>query len=174
MRQSRGLSLAELADATGLTSSTLSRLETGKRRATLDQVLSLAEQYGVPLDQLVGVGQIGDPRVYLRPVVRDGMTYVPLTRRPGGIQAFKVVYPPASVWGPPRLKTHTGHEWFYVMSGRVRLVLLEQEHQLQPGEVAEFDTAIPHWIGSLDEQPAELLTMMGPQGERAEVAVSRT
>jgi hypothetical protein len=34
-------------------------------------------------------------------------------------------------------------------------------------EAAEFDTHVPHWFGSTGDQPAEILSMFGPQGERA-------
>jgi len=172
LRLSRGATLADLAAETGLTASTLSRLENGKRRPTLEQLLPLARVHGIPLDDLVGSRHVGDPRVHLRPVTRDGMTFVPLTRRAGGIQAFKVVYPPASGWGPPALKTHDGYEWIYVMNGGVRFVLGEQEFLLRPGEAAEFDAKVPHWLGSADDHPAELLTLIGPQGERAHLTVS--
>jgi transcriptional regulator with XRE-family HTH domain len=171
LRRARGTTLADLAAETGLTTSTLSRLENGKRRPTLEQLLPLARAHGVPLDDLVGSHHTGDPRVHLRPVTRDGMTFVPLTRRAGGIQAFKVVYPPASRWGSPAPKTHEGYEWIYVMNGGVRFLLGEREFHLRSGEAAEFDARIPHWIGSADEQPAELLTLIGPQGERAHLTV---
>lgn len=172
LRKARGVTLADLGAETGLTTSTLSRLENGLRRPTLEQLLPLARAHDVPLDDLVGAPHTGDPRVHLRPVTRDGMTFVPLTRRAGGIQAFKVVYPPASAWGAPSLKTHEGYEWFYVMNGRVRLVLGGRDLELGPGEAAEFDTRVPHWLGSADERPAELLTLIGIQGERAHLTVT--
>ncbi|WP_328992010.1 XRE family transcriptional regulator [Kribbella sp. NBC_01245] len=171
LRQARGTTLTELANETGLTPSTLSRLENGKRRPTLEQLLPLARAYRVPLDELVGSEHAGDPRVHLRPVTHQGMTFVPLNRRAGGIQAFKVVYPPASVWGAPALKTHEGYEWFYVMNGTIRLVLGKQDLVLRAGEAAEFDTRVPHWIGSADERSAELLTLIGVQGEKVHLAV---
>ncbi|WP_430781334.1 helix-turn-helix domain-containing protein [Actinoplanes sp. G11-F43] len=166
LRQARGLTLAELAGETSLTTSTLSRLENGKLRPTLEQLLPLARAHGVPLDDLVAAPPTGDPRIHLRPVRRHGLTVVPLTRRPGGVQAYKVVYPPAGRTPAQELRTHDGYEWFYVLNGRVRFVLADREFELGPGEAAEFDTRLPHWIGSADSQPAELLTLFGPQGER--------
>jgi transcriptional regulator with XRE-family HTH domain len=172
LRRARGASLSDLATETGLTPSTLSRLENGKRRPTLEQLLPLARAYRVPLDDLVGAGHTGDPRIHLRPVTHRGMTFVPLTRHAGGIQAFKVVYPPASQWGPPAPQTHAGYEWFYVMQGRVDFRLGDRRMTMGPGEAAEFDTGVPHWIGSAGEQPAELLTLVGVQGERVHLSVS--
>jgi transcriptional regulator with XRE-family HTH domain len=174
LRRARNISLAALADETGLTSSTLSRLETGKLRPTLEQLLPLARAHGIPLDDLVAAPPTGDPRIHLRPVRRSGFTLVPLTRRPGGIQAYKVIYPPAGTSPAMALQTHDGYEWFYVLNGHVRLVLGDQEYQLSPGEAAEFDTRIPHQIGSAGTQPAELLTLFGVQGERAHLSPSPT
>nr|BFE57637.1 XRE family transcriptional regulator [Dactylosporangium thailandense] len=167
LRQARGITLAELAAETGLTASTLSRLENGRLRPTLEQLLPLARAHAVPLDDLVAAPPTGDPRIHLRPVRRAGLTAIPLTRRPGGIQAYKVIYPPAGRSPTRAPQTHEGYEWFYVLDGRVRFVLADREYELGPGEAAEFDTALPHWIGSAGEQPAELLTLFGAQGERA-------
>ncbi|GGO54458.1 XRE family transcriptional regulator [Streptomyces lasiicapitis] len=173
LRQARNATLAELATETGLTASTLSRLENGRLRPTLEQLLPLARAHGVPLDDLVAAPLTGDPRVHLRPVRRNGLTVVPLTRRPGGVQAYKVVHPPAGQAPTMELQTHEGYEWFYVLNGTVRFLLGEQEFRLGVGEAAEFDTRVPHWIGSADSRPAELLTLFGAQGERAHLSPSQ-
>ncbi|WP_344493432.1 XRE family transcriptional regulator [Nonomuraea monospora] len=172
LRRARGATLAALADETGLTASTLSRLENGKLRPTLEQLLPLARAHGVPLDDLVAAPPTGDPRIHLRPVRRSGLVLVPLTRRAGGVQAYKVIYPPAGR-SPTKLRVHEGYEWFYVLNGQVRFVLGEQEFQLGAGEAAEFDTRVPHWLGSAGSRPAEVLTLFGAQGERAHLAPSQ-
>lgn len=173
LRRARGATLADLSGETGLTSSTLSRLETGKLRPTLEQMLPLARVHGVPIEDLVQAPLTGDPRIHLRPVRRYGLVFVPLTRRAGGIQGYKVVHPPARGEQTPRPRSHEGYEWFYVLSGRVRLVLGEQDVVLGPGEAAEFDTRVPHWIGNTDaDQPAELLMLFGAQGERAHLSTA--
>src|SRR5713226_7766691 len=90
LRRQRDTTLADLSAATGISVSTLSRLESGQRRPTLELLLPLARAHGVQLDELVGAPPTGDPRVHLRPVTRHGMTLVPLTRRAGGLQAYKL------------------------------------------------------------------------------------
>src|SRR5918912_413805 len=93
LRVERGATLNELAASTGISVSTLSRLESGQRKPTLELLLPLARAHQVPLDELVDAPETGDPRVHLRPrTPAHGLTVVPLTRRPGGIQAFKMVY----------------------------------------------------------------------------------
>lgn len=165
LRRRRGMTLATLAAETGINESTLSRLEGGTRKPTLELLLPLAEVYAVPLDELVGAPRTGDPRIHLKPVRRDGMTYVPLSR-PGGVQAHKLLIPPRPRT-EPELKTHEGFEWVYVLAGRLRLLLGEETVILKPGEAAEFDTHVPHWLGSDDDQTVELLVLFGHQGERA-------
>jgi transcriptional regulator with XRE-family HTH domain len=169
LRQQRGTTLAELAETTGISVSTLSRLESGGRRPTLELLLPLARAYQVTLDELVDAPPTGDPRVHPRPIVRDGSTFLPLTRRRGGIQAVKQILPPNTPRGRPELVTHEGYEWLYVLSGRVRLLLGEHDLLLSPGEVAEFDTHIPHWFGNPGPEPVEILSLFGPQGERLHV-----
>ena len=167
LRRGRGITLAALAEATGLSSSTLSRLESGRRRPGLEQLLALARAHGVTLDELVDAPATGDPRIHLRPVERHGMTVLPLTRRPGGIQAYKLVLPAGPSSQRPDPRSHEGYEWLYVLNGRLRLVLGEQHLTMAPGEAAEFDTRVPHWFGRGEPGPVELLSLFGTQGERA-------
>lgn len=163
LRANRELTLTEAAGRAGLSKSTLSRLETGQRRPTLELLLPLAEVYRVPIDDLVGAPEVGDPRIRLKPRQVKGRTVVPLTR-PGGVQAWKIIIP-ASLSAPSR-RTHDGFEWLYVLSGRVRLILGDQDLVLGVGEAAEFDTQVPHWFGSTGEGPAEVLSIFGRPGER--------
>ncbi len=173
LRQERGVTLVGLAETTGISVSTLSRLESGGRRATLELLLPLARAYQVPLDELVGAPPTGDPRVYARPITRFGQTILPLSRQTGGLQAFKHVIPAGPV-KQPEPKTHEGYEWIYVLGGRVRLVLGEHDLVLPAGEAAEFDTRVPHWFGSADGEVAEFLSIFGPQGERVHVRARST
>jgi len=166
LRQRRDTTLAALSRETGISVSTLSRLESGDRRPTLELLLPLAKAHGVTLDELVGAPPTGDPRVHLRPVTRNGMTMLPLTRRAGGIQAYKLIIP-AGRRTEPDLKVHEGYECVYVLNGRLRLVLGDRDLVLTPGEAAEFDTRLPPWFGSADGAAVEFLSLFGRQGERA-------
>ncbi|MDT8911420.1 XRE family transcriptional regulator [Amycolatopsis sp. PS_44_ISF1] len=168
LRTQGEITLTALAGQTGISASTLSRLEAGLRRPTLEQLLPLARAYGVTLDELVDAPATGDPRINLRPIAgQDGSTVLPLTRRPGGVQAYKFVLPAGSGDREPRLRTHEGHDWVYVLNGRLRLVLGEHDLVLEPGEAAEFDTRTPHWFGAAGSGPVEFLSLIGRQGERA-------
>ncbi len=166
-RAQRNVTLTELAAATGISKSTLSRLEAGQRKPSLELLLPIAQAHQIPLDELVGAPEVGDPRVRFAPRNRNGRIVVPLTRQPGGIQAWKTIIPPES--GEPELRTHEGYEWLYVLAGQVRLMLADHDLTLGPGEVAEFDTRLPHWFGPAGDQPVEILSLLGRQGERIHV-----
>jgi transcriptional regulator with XRE-family HTH domain len=166
IREQRGITLTEMAERTGISKSTLSRLENGQRRPSLELLLPLAQAYRVPLDDLVGAPDIGDPRIRLKPRRVHGRTVLPLTR-PGAIQAWKIVIPASQSAPSPR--THDGFEWLYVLTGRMRLILGEQDLILAAGEAAQFDTGLPHWFGSTGDEPAEVLSIFGRPGERIHV-----
>ena len=166
LRRDRGLTLEAMAEATGISLSTLSRLESGKRRPTLDLLIPLAQTHRVALDQLVAAPATGDPRVHLKPLSRRrGSVLVPLTQYPGRVQVFKQVLTPRE----PKLVTHAGYEWLYVLAGELRLILGSRELTLRPGEVAEFDTSEPHWFGPAGTATVEILHLFGPHGDQAVV-----
>ena len=159
--------MTELAAATGISKSTLSRLETGQRKPSLELLLPIAQAHQVPLDELVGAPEIGDPRIRPKPLKRKGRIVIPLTQTPSGMHAWKVLIPPEP--GEPELRTHVGHEWLYVLSGRMRLILAEHDITMGPGEVAEFDTALPHWFGPAGDQPVEILSLLGKHDRHVHV-----
>ena len=167
LRTQRRMTLTGVAKATGISKSTMSRLETGQRRPTLELLLALSHAYRVPLDDLVAAPEEGDPRIQLKPGQVKGRTVIPLTRQPDGMQAWKIVIPTSKVTPEPR--AHDGYEWIYVLSGHMRFVLGDQDWVLGPGEVASFDTKVPHWFGSLGDEPAEILSIFGRPGERMTV-----
>ncbi|MGK5627192.1 helix-turn-helix domain-containing protein [Streptomyces sp. URMC 123] len=167
LRTERGVTLSALAEATGISKSTLSRLESGQRRPSLELLLPIAQAHQVPLDELVGAPEVGDPRVRLTPRRGPRSTVLPLTRHPGPLQSYKMVLPADR--STPEPCTHEGYEWLYVLAGRLRLVLADHDLILGPGEVAEFDTRLPHWFGTTGEGPVEVLSLFGRQGERMHV-----
>jgi len=164
VREHRAMTITEVADQTGISKSTLSRLETGQRRPSLELLLPLAQIYRVPLDELVGAPDVGDPRIRLKPREINGRTVLPLTRNPNGVQAWKIIIPTSQ--STPKPRRHDGNEWLYVLSGRMRLIIGDSDMVLGVGEVAEFSTSEPHWFGSTGDEPAEVLSVFGRPGER--------
>lgn len=166
LRVGRGLTLTALAERTGISKSTLSRLETGQRKPSLELLLPLAGVFQVPLDDLVGAPDVGDPRIRIKPRVRNGRLVFPLTQQATGLAVWKVVIPPER---ERRLRVHDGYEWLYVLSGTMRLILGEHDITMKPGEVAEFDTKVPHWFGPAGDDPVEILSIHGSRGKRMHV-----
>jgi transcriptional regulator with XRE-family HTH domain len=167
VREQREATLAQLSQASGVSVSTLSRLESGGRKPTLELLLRLARAHGMPVEELLTERPTSDPRVQPEPITRNGRTMLPLTRRPGGVQAYKIIIAPGR--RRHELQIHEGYEWMYVLNGQLRLLLGDLDIIMRPGEVAEFDTHTPHWFGSADQHPVELLVLFGPQGERLHV-----
>jgi transcriptional regulator with XRE-family HTH domain len=170
VRELRGLTITDVTARTGISKSTLSRLETGQRRPSLELLLPLAQTYDVPLDELVGAPDLGDPRVRLKPREVKGRIVLPLTHNPNGVQAWKIVIPTSQ--STPKPRVHDGYEWLYVLSGRMRLIIGDTDMVLGVGEVAEFDTTEPHWFGSTGNGPAEVLSLFGRPGEHMHVATA--
>lgn len=162
-RQDRGWTLDELAGRAGMSASTLSRLESGKRQATLELLLPLTRRLGIRVDDLLDPPE-SDPRVRRRAVQRDGLVIAPLTREESEVRAFKITYLPDAPEGPPQI--HPGHEWLYVLSGRLSLALGEQRLVLGRGEAAEFDTTTPHRMRAEGGRPAEVISIFNAIGER--------
>jgi len=176
LRRERGVTLAQLSETTGISLSTLSRLESGQRKPTLELLLPLAKTYGVQLDELVGAPPTGDPRIHPRPFTRHGQTFVPLTRYLGGLHAYKQILPGRKTGADvrPSQAVHEGYEWLYILSGRLHLALGEHDLILTSGEAAEFDTRTPHGFASASAQPVEFLSLFGAQGERMHVRARPT
>ena len=170
LRLRRDVTLTTLAEETDISASTLSRLEAGLRRPSLEQLLPLARYYGVTIDYLVNAPRTANPRIDLRPLAAgDGSVVIPLTRRPGGIQAYKFVLPTGTDGAPPELHSHQGYDWAYVLNGTLRLILGDQDLLLEAGEAVEFDTRTPHWFGATSSGPVEYLSLFGRDGQRTHV-----
>jgi transcriptional regulator with XRE-family HTH domain len=170
LRTQRGMTLEDVARAADIDVSTLSRLESGKRRLALDHLPRLAAALSVSSDELMHAPEADDPRVRGASHTRDGITYWPLTRGgpAGGLHTFKIRVSTRRRTPPAELPVHDGQEWLYVLSGRLRLILGDRDFTIKPGEAVEFSTWTPHWFGTIDG-PAEAIAIFGPHGERLHV-----
>lgn len=165
LRQSLGWSLDTLAERSHLSPSTISRVETGKRSVSLDVLVPLARALQIDLDSLLEA-DTSDPDVVIRPVPsqRAGMTTWPLSRPTGTITALKMRFEPTAA--PVEPQVHPGHDWMYVLEGRVRLTLGERQIVVEAGEAAEFSTMTPHAVDAIDGA-AEVLMVFDGDGQRA-------
>jgi transcriptional regulator with XRE-family HTH domain len=167
LRNQRGMTLEEVATRSAIDVSTLSRLESGKRRLAIDHLPRLAAALSVTTDELLRAPQAEDPRVRGSSHTRAGVTYWPLTRQgpASGLHAYKIRVSARRRKPPAELPVHEGQDWMYVLSGELRLILGERDFIVKPGEAVEFSTWTPHWFGVVDG-PVEALAIFGPHGER--------
>lgn len=167
LRAQRGLTLEEVATRSNIDVSTLSRLESGKRRMALDHLPRLAAALSVSTDDLLRTPEAEDPRIRGGSHTHHLVTYWPLTRQgpAGGLHAFKIRVSARRRTPPSELPVHDGHDWMYVLSGQMRLLLGERDFSIKPGEAVEFSTWTPHWFGAVDG-PVEAIAIFGPHGER--------
>ncbi|KIU15770.1 helix-turn-helix domain-containing protein [Mycolicibacterium llatzerense] len=170
LRTQRGMTLEDVARAADIDISTLSRLESGKRRFALDHLPRLAAALSISTDELMRAPEAEDPRVRGASHSRDGITYWPLTRGgpAGGLHTFKIRVSTRRRTPPAELPVHDGQEWLYVLSGHLRLLLGERDFTIKPGEAVEFSTWTPHWFGTVDG-PVEAIAIFGPHGEKLHV-----
>ncbi|OBF14821.1 XRE family transcriptional regulator [Mycobacterium kubicae] len=167
LRTERGMTLEDVASRAKIDVSTLSRLESGKRRLALDHLPRLAEALSVSTDELMRAPESPDPRVQSNAFTRDGITFWPLTRQgpASGLHAYKIRVSARRRKPPAELRVHEGQEWMYVLSGQLRLLLGDKDFVIQPGEAVEFSTWQPHWFGPVDG-PVEAIAIFGVHGER--------
>ncbi|WP_413317721.1 XRE family transcriptional regulator [Agrococcus sp. 1P02AA] len=163
VRHEKGWTLDDLAARAGMSASTLSRLESGKRQASLELLLPLTRELGIRIDDLISV-EPPDPRVRRPEIRRDGLVIAPLAPEGSAVHTYKITYPPLREL--PELRVHDGYEWLYVLSGRLRLRLGEQDLVLTRGEAAEFDTRIPHAIHAAGGKPAQVISIFNDDGVR--------
>lgn len=166
LRTSLGLSLEDIAARTHLSTSTISRIETGKRTISLDVLLPLARALHVDLEALLEDHR--DDDVVIRPTPSwsgDRTTWM-LSRSTGSTVAIKMRLEPTDE--PTQLRVHPGHDWFFVIEGRVLLTLGDREVVVEAGEAAEFATMTPHATRALGGA-AELIMIFDREGQRAHV-----
>lgn len=167
LRTQRGMTLDDVASRSSIDVSTLSRLESGKRRLALDHLPRLARALAVSTDELLREPEVDDPRVRGTAHTSHLITFWPLTGQgpAGGLHAYKIRISARRRTPPEQLPVHEGHDWMYVLSGSMRLLLGDHDFTIKPGEAVEFSTWTPHWFGTVDG-PVEAIALFGLHGER--------
>ena len=168
LRKSHGISLRQLAEATGTSASFLSQLERGLSGVSTSTLMRIANSYGTNISELFqGAGETQDPvlRRADRPALpmADGQRKTLLSRRP--LTQFEVYIAEFDLGGSsgPEQYTHgDSHEMFLVLHGRVRLELGADSHDLGDGDCVEYATSTPHRVINIGDGPAEVLFMISP------------
>ena len=163
LRVAQGWSLEELASRAHLSQSSLSRIENGRRRLALDQLVTLARALDTTLDQLV---ETATDDVVTSPTIDSahGRMRWALKADPGmSVVRQRMTEPPPE--NPARMRAHPGREWLVVLSGTAVLVLGHRRFRLETNQAAEFPTMMPHAIGA-DGGPCEILGIFDRDARR--------
>ena len=170
LRATRGWTLEELSERSGLSKPFLSRLEAGDRQPSIAAVLTLAKVFGVSIGSLFDAPTPQEPCVVVRaeesPVRRgDGLTYRPLSSvgRFANLQPIRITVS-HNRKGDERYQ-HEGEEWLYVLSGRLRVQVADETFDLERGDSAHFDSRQPHRLTALGGRDAELILVACPLPE---------
>ncbi len=164
LRHANGMSLDDLAAASNVSPSVISRVETGKRTLSLDLLVALAAGLRVSLDVLLEPGDDDDVVIRPSPQRRTGVTSWALSRPGASFMAVKERIEPDRPERAPVV--HPGYDWFFVLSGCVRLTLGDRVILVETGEAAEFDTMLPHAFAA-EGGPAEIISIFDRDGHRA-------
>ena len=170
LRLRKKMGLVELGRHTGLSPAMLSKLERGRLFPTLPTLLRVALVFGVGLDHFFaaaaarrahGVVRAHERRRFVerlggREVAWEFecLDFAATERR---MNAYRVWFRQAGL--RPRVHEHPGAEFLHVLSGRVAIILDEEEQALGPGDSIYFDSSHPHAYRRLSARPCEAIVV---------------
>ena len=165
-RNASGMTLADLQAATGISASTLSRIEAGERRLTVDFLERIAESLGTTAAAVLADAAREDLLLLPAPRAKlsGGMSGIVLRIEDDGRSLLRITVPPRQ--SLRRTAVHPGQEWLHVLRGRIGLRVGEREVVLEAGQTAQFDTSKPHAFGGVNG-PAEILSRFEPGAHRS-------
>jgi transcriptional regulator with XRE-family HTH domain len=171
-RHTRQLTLAQIAQASGLNVGYLSQIENCKAVPSLDALLGIARALDVPAAWLL-VDATLPPRVVRaaeRPRLAEGLGGN-ASEVDGGtardLRIIETIVPPGASTG---VHAHTGDEHHLVLSGRFRMTQGEHVTELGPGDYLAWDPTIPHDVENIGKAPGRLLLIYPRHGRRADSA----
>jgi transcriptional regulator with XRE-family HTH domain len=168
LRTDRGWTLEEMSARSQIAASTISRLETGRRRLGLDQLVPLAAALGTTIEELMQPAP-ADRDVIIRPEVRhhDGATVWTIGPPLDGRVILRIKY--SETRSRPATRTHPGRDWLYVMTGTLWLALDDRDLSVPEGRAARFDTNLVHGFGGRDG-PVDVLMIIDGISERSHLS----
>lgn len=185
-RERHGLSLRKLAAKLDISPSALSQIETGRSRPSVSTLYAIVNELGISLDDLFaadpgGAGSRGrGQRAQPATPGRGGQHDADIVQRAGGRKAIdlesgarwerlnptgdrevdflEVTYDVggASSTGNMFMR-HSGREYGLVLSGRLKVTVGFDEHELNPGDSISFDSSDPHRLEALGDEPAKAI-----------------
>lgn len=169
LRETRGLSVASLAERAGIGVSTLYKIEQGRVAPTVYNLYRLARALGVPVGELLG-GEDGDPVQYtprgkgvkLR-IQRKGLKALRITtlRREQKLYGLLLTLAPRSRTARAPL-THPGEELLYGLEGKIVVAVEGKEYLLREGDALHYPATLPHLLANPFPKEARILYLLTP------------
>lgn len=162
-RRDRNWTLATLAEKVGLSTTQLSRIESGTRQPSIGTLIEIAHAFGVSLSRLVDE-QYSAPYHLTRAntrIARLGSKQA-LTLLSGdfpGLHAVHLVLPSRSSGPDAR---HSGEEWLYVLTGTIDVQIGSETIALATGDAIHFPSHTTHRVHNPGDTSAEILLVATP------------
>jgi transcriptional regulator with XRE-family HTH domain len=159
LRRERELTLAQVAQKTGLNVGYLSQIENDKASPSLETLGALASAMEVPITWFL-LDQAPAPQVVRASDRRSwrGPGGVRVSEVDGGLSRdVRIVVASSTPGQRTGLHAHAGDEHHIVLSGRVRLIQGEHAVELGPGDYLLWDATIPHDSEVIGPDPVEML-----------------
>ena len=171
LRQKHGLTIAEIADQTGISRGMLSKIENAQTATSLETLGKLAKALGISLSAFFrnydvpgGGAQIvksGEGMEVVRRGTKRGHTYHLLAYDQGPTKLFEpflITMDDASEVFPTF--EHLGVEFIYMLEGKIEYRHGQSTYLLEPGDALTFRGDIPHGPEKLVELPIRFLAMI--------------
>jgi transcriptional regulator with XRE-family HTH domain len=178
IRKQRRLSLDEIADASGLSKSYLSKVERKQAVPSITTVIKVAKTLRVRVSELLGEPPPDSPILVVRR--HQGKKFVAggsITNTHEALAANRAVKlmepfllrPPksydASTYDSDSAFSFPGEHFCFVVSGEIEIDFPDRIVRLAPGDSIYFDSDIPHRTRSTDGTPGEILVIIAARRE---------
>lgn len=175
-RRARGLSLRELAERLRVSPSLISQIERGRARPSVSTLFAIATELDASVDELLfndertagGAASSGSAarsspvqpagtRHHIR--LASGVVWERLTTTSQpGVEFLFVVYDVGGASSPGDThQSHPGHEWGYVISGVLEVMIGFDRFVLQPGDAVSLDSSVPHRLANIGDTPVHAI-----------------
>jgi transcriptional regulator with XRE-family HTH domain len=198
IRLREGVGLRQLARRLDLSPSSISQIETGKMRPSVRTLYALASEFGVTVDEVL-FGAALRPRPAVETAAPDSTRTVPepglavqrADERPAimlnsgvkwerlmfwadeDVEFLEATYAPGSASSPDdSFVRHNGHEFGYVLTGTLRVVVGFDEFILEPGDSITFPSSTPHRL--INEGTETVRAVWVVRGRRGTEAAQET
>jgi mannose-6-phosphate isomerase-like protein (cupin superfamily) len=169
-RRTRALTLARVAEASGLNIGYLSQIENEKAVPSLDALGAIAAALDVPLAWLF-LDSTPPPRIVRRADRPRLGADLPgeATEVDAGTSRdlciIEAVVPPGASTG---VHAHAGDEHHVIISGRWRMTQGDHSVELGPGDYLAWDPSVPHDVENIGDEPGQILIIYPRHARRIE------